>query len=594
MLLAWNPAYQNLKRREEMHRKTSKLGLGLLVLAASAYGAGNGEQTTTTTQEATGPQYGGTLTVMVNGGAQAGDSPALSIMDANYQSLPWLDWVQEHPVVGDTARFGPRGTGESNFHTYGHISSDYLKGLLLESWEIDLDKAVFHVRPGMNWAADHVDFMDNREFTADDMVADMRLFAFESPWKGRFDGMISDIYSTDRYTVVIEFDNFAHTFLYFIGYEDRAKISPPETEAAGSSEWANQVGTGPFMFEEYVIGSHGTFVRNPNYWDSTTIDGVEYELPFVDKVTVPIIPDESTRVAALNTGQIDVYRQVPLTHWDSLDSTVPDLINKPNSIGSVGRIVLRVDIPPFDNLEVRRAMMKGLDIRKFQEIVRAPAEPLHVWPVHPDHSTYVALDDLPADIRTLYDYDPAEAKQMLAAAGYPNGFDTTYLHSPSPAAENQAALLKDQWAKIGVNVEITQVDDVTWADLAYPFPAPKWEGMRPDGTMTSDPAVILGAIMREGDAWNYSMYSNPDMEALHRQASLELDLDARNEIFSEGMLLTMRDLASIPLASSTGRSYWWPWVKNYFGEVTVGDDGMFSGLAQFIWIDETLKESMGF
>ena len=533
------------------------------------------------------------MTVMT-GGHQFTDSPALGIMDANYYSLCWLDWIQEHPVCGDAVKYGPRGTGESKFHTYGHISTDYLKGLLLESWEISLEEAVFHVRPGIYWAADHVDFMENRELTAEDMVADMRLFAFESPWKGRFEGMISDIYATDKYTVVIEFETYAHTFLYFIGYEDRAKISPPETEIAGASEWKNQVGTGPFMLEEYVIGSHGSFIRNPNYWDTTTIDGVTYDLPFVDRVMVPIIPDESTRIAALTTGAIDVFRGVPVTHWDALDTTVPELEKVTYSIGSVSRVVLRVDIPPFDNVEVRRAMMIGLDIRKFMELVRAPAEPLHVWPVHPDHSTYIPLEELPADIKMLYDYNPTLAKQMIIDAGFPDGFDTAYLHTPDPMAENQAALLKDMWAEIGVRVEIEVVDPVAWADLVYPFPAPKWEGMRPDGTMTSDPAVILAAVMRTGDAWNYSMYSNPVMEELNRKASLEMDIDERNSLFSEGLDITMREVACIPLASAPGRVYWWPWAKNYYGEVTVGDDGMFSGLAQFMWIDQDLKTEMGY
>jgi len=122
----------------------------------------------------------------------------------------------------------------------------------------------------------------------------------------------------------------------------------------------------------------------------------------------------------------------------------------------------------------------------------------------------------------------------------------------------------------------------------------KWEGMRPDGTMTSDPAVILAAVMKTGDAWNYSMYSNPVMDELNRKASLELDIDERNRLFSEGLEITMREVASIPLASAPGRVYWWPWVKNYYGEVTVGDDGMFSGLAQFMWIDPDLKEDMGY
>jgi peptide/nickel transport system substrate-binding protein len=309
---------------------------------------------------------------------------------------------------------------------------------------------------------------------------------------------------------------------------------------------------------------------------------------------VPIIPDESTRIAALTTGAIDVFRGVPVTHWDALDDTLPELETVTYSIGSVSRVVLRVDIPPFDNVEVRRAMMIGTDIRKFMTLYRAPAEPLHVWPVHPDHSTYTPLEELPADIAELYDYNPTLAKQMIIDAGFPDGIETTYLCTADPMAQDQAALLKDQWEKIGVTAEIEVVDEVTWADLVYPFPAPKWLGMRPDGTMTSDPAVILAAVMNEGDAWNYSMYSNPVMEELNLKASLELDIVERNLLFSEGLDITMREVACIPLCSAPGRAYWWPWVKNYYGEVTVGDDGMFSGLTQFMWIDEDLKTDMGY
>ena len=95
---------------------------------------------------------------------------------------------------------------------------------------------------------------------------------------------------------------------YYIGFEDRSIYSPPETRAAGAEKYENHIGTGAFMFDEYVSGSHMSYKRNPDYWDTTIIDGQEYELPFIDKVVCPIIPDPSTRVAALRTGTFDLVK----------------------------------------------------------------------------------------------------------------------------------------------------------------------------------------------------------------------------------------------------------------------------------------------
>merc|ERR1711964_726933 len=102
------------------------------------------------------------------------------------------------------------------------------------------------------------------------------------------------------------------------------------------------------------VGSHMTFERNPNYWAKTTVDGVEYNLPFLDEVVWPIIPDESTRIAALRSGRIDYYDRMPSTFWGNLDKTAPKLVSTRSFGSGADVVILRTTTPPFDNLEVRR------------------------------------------------------------------------------------------------------------------------------------------------------------------------------------------------------------------------------------------------
>ncbi|KKK71188.1 hypothetical protein LCGC14_2916430, partial [marine sediment metagenome] len=345
-------------------KKTFKLNLGsnivkkksfILVLAFVLIGplvfAGGKEEEETPTTAPGGPQYGGTFTYTYWSITKA-DPPSPDIQDELYISTRWLNPVQEMPLIADFEKYGPRGTGESQFSMAGYIPAKFQKGHLLESWEVTPEKITWHVRPGIYWAADNVDWMENRELTAQDMVDDILYFRGAES-KGKFlRDLTGEIYTTGKYTLVIETPGgFDITLMYKLGYEDRALISPPEMVAAGADKWENQVGTGPFMFKEYVVGSHMTFERNPNYWDTTIINGKEYQLPFFDEWVQPIIPDASTLVAALRTGKIDYDYSVEARHWETLDTTAPEL-EKLKSPGNSGFLIfLKIDEPPFDNID---------------------------------------------------------------------------------------------------------------------------------------------------------------------------------------------------------------------------------------------------
>jgi len=575
-----------------MKRKILWLGLSFLLVAAlvlaSCGEAAPGEQEEEEEEEepAVGaPQYGGTLTFW-HGGC-ASDPPSTDIGGGFFYHLLWLDPIQERPVGGDIEKYGPRGTGEYAFQLHSFQPEKFMKGILLESWDVTVDKIVWKVRQGIMWQGR--DVMESRELTAEDVVADLE-YLRASPGGARWRDIVGDIYTTDRYTLVLEFAlGFDVSLMYSIGYEDRALISPPEIE--GSESWEDQVGTGPWMFKEYVVGSHMAYERNPDYWDTTTINGVEYQLPFIDKLVSPIIPDMATQMAALRTGMLDFQLSVPTTQWENLDKTAPDLLSA--SYSSAGTVIaLKTDEPPFDDVNVRRAMMIGTDMKAFAILAKAEAQPRHWWPMYTGNpDVYIPMEELSAEDQLLYEYNPELAMQMLADAGYPDGFGVKfYAPTTPPDALDFAALLEDQWAKLGVEVEIVATEVVAFKQMKMDgvYTHSVWES-----TITSSP-IDVTSWFETGHYFNITQFSNERYDELVREIMAEPDAAKRNLLIKESSQIIISEVPYIPATPKVSGHYWWPWIKNYYGELGIADGNSVAATLAYAWIDQDLKAEMGY
>jgi peptide/nickel transport system substrate-binding protein len=482
---------------------------------------------------------------------------------------------------------------------WAYLPDKYIKGQWLESWEVTPEKLVWHVRPGIMWADSPwlgFDFTP-RELVAEDVVIDIKDFK-AAPGGRKFRKYAGDIYATDKYTLVIEFITYDQTAMYYIGYEDRANLNCPETLKADANKWENQVGTGPFVYKEYVVGSHFTFARNPDYWGSPiTIDGKEYEIPFIDELVQPIIPDPSTQIAALRTGTIDIMQNTPPSAWSTLDKTAPWLEKSiyPASVG--GLLGFNSSKPPFDDPNVRRAMMIGTDQRPFHELQGAPIElPVHFRPVTPVDPDYIPLEELPEDVQKLFKYDPELAKKMLADAGYPDGFKTRINTVGLPWAIDQAALIKNLWAKIGVEVEINTMDAATLQKITHGTAGGKDDY---DGVVTSASDQFgnaMNSLIRRGETghvFNKAKWSNKRFDELTAAMVLEPDAAKRSPMIKEASLIFIKEAPYIPLNPQAGGVYWTPWTKNYYGETNVQDIDIGPVFAH-VWIDQDLKAEMGY
>jgi len=340
-----------------------------------------------------------------------------------------------------------------------------------------------------------------------------------------------------------------------------------------------------------------TYVRNPNYWKTTLVNGVEYEYPFVDELTMPIIPDESTSMAALRTGKLDYFYDPFSLHWDTLDRLAPELISN-KIFGSIGRaIYLRTDEPPFDNLEVRRAMMIGTDLNAFSLLETKTPVPVPWWPIFAGNADppYTPMEDIPASVQELYVYDPAKARQMLEDELGPADADGLFLKVnyyvlSEPLQLDRAALVEYQWAQIGVEINIIASDRAGHSRVSYDR---YYEGALDGGIEVAN--LLLSLESATTLQWhNYSLFSDAHYDGLISEVMNTIDVPERDRLCKEAALYLMEQMFVIPTNVPPEAAYWWPWVKNYYGEINVADWEGIAVILATAWLDLDLKEDMGY
>ena len=220
-----------------------------------------------------------------------------------------------------------------------------------------------------------------------------------------------------------------------------------------------------------------------------------------------------------------------------------------------------------------------------------------LWlPVLPGDPAYIPLEELPEDVQILYEYNPTLAKQMLAEAGYPEGTLKATLNTDTSASSlDEASLLKAQWAKIGVELTIKPASDVEYYNNMLPVPKPTFHGITRDNFPPSaNPMVFFDQVYKTTGGLNYGQYSNPEFDKLIAAAQQEADAAEQTRLIKEASLIALRDAYGIPLHLDPGRIYAWPWIKNYYGELSLQDDCGFSALVKYMWIDQDLKAKMGY
>lgn len=485
--------------------------------------------TASPTPSANQPQYGGTLTILTDGGittfgAPWEASPPLTITKVPYVSLEAL------LKTDDQGNFQPS---------------------LAQSWDIapDGSSVTFHLRQG-------VKFQDGTDFNADAVKYNF------TAWPAGSSGAValSDISSIDvidPYTIKLNLKHFDISLLYSLANGDAGLIvSPtaaqkpatPDTQAV-----EHMVGTGPFKLTDWARDDHATFVKWDGYWQPGR--------PYLDGVKIINIADNVTKLLAFQSGVGQFVE--PLNGND-----VTTLQSKGYTIGhgTLGFVFLMVPDgadanSPFAKLQVREALEYAIDkVSMVKALFQGQDSPAYEQALSTDPFYAPGLQP-----RT---YDPAKAKQLLAEAGYPNGFKTV-LHTDIRGNKDLYVAVQGYLQKVGIDASL----DVVSIGRSTEMATGGWQGIYMPGF--PNPSNLLTLVSRFGNSSYFpSMYRPDGFQAKWDALVTQTDNSKR--------ITQLQDLIKT-MAEQDMTTPLWAGYPYYATDGTVHDIGWVSRTNQAYW-----------
>ena len=385
------------------------------------------------------------------------------------------------------------------------------KPQLARSWEASADSSVwtFHLVRGAK-------FHNGREVTADDVVFSLeRILDPKTASRGaKALGPIKRVVAKDRYTVVFELTGPYAELPLQLGNTFARVLAKENIEKLGREP----IGSGPFKLKEYQPGSRVILVRNPDYF--------EKGLPYVDEVHQVYLKEYAAQISALSAGEIQVMYLVPV-------EIVPQLLKDP------GVQVLEVPSPSFQPIHMFVSKKPTSDIRVRQALRFAADRKAMLQAATGGHG--VLGNDTPVPPSSKWfnrsvpqrERDVTRARQLLAEAGYPGGFDITlYTSSGRPGLEEAAIAFREAAKEAGIRVKIESVEiarlysEILRTPRDWGLVHNNWFG-RPTIDETITPYVFTKSV------WNYTDYSNPKVDGLLTEAVRMVDFEKRKRLYDE-------------------------------------------------------------
>jgi len=213
-----------------------------------------------------------------------------------------------------------------------------------------------------------------------------------------------------------------------------------------------------------------------------------------------------------------------------------------------------------------------------------------IWSGHPE-TLYTPLEKLPPGTRMLFDYNPELARQMLDECGVPDPFVTDLIITGTePDHVEIGSLLQEQWAKIGIDLQIVAYDHVIFWEKTSTC---TYRSFAIGGSGTANPSDAIVRFCVSDQPLNFSRYASARVDELCALAGAEMDPAKRDAFYKEAGIIITDEVQTISIRPQPASVYYWPWVKNYYNETALGDNDSYTPLA-YAWIDQELKAEMGY
>jgi peptide/nickel transport system substrate-binding protein len=335
-------------------------------------------------------------------------------------------------------------------------------------------------------------------------------------------------------------------------------------------------GTGPFVLKSFVVNETTEFTRFDQYWEIDEKTG--NRLPYLDSIYVKKVVDPTVRWTALRAGDLDYINLPPqnIVLAEMKKPTPGVLVIAPQPVGCVW-VYFNVSRPPFDRVEVRQAVAYAIDKN---ELIQAAfwglGEPVNNQPFLNRSRLYISVKDREVDL--------VKAKQLLADAGYPNGFKTEFLQFSGGTELPACEVMLGQLSKIGISGTIKVVDRAPWFESMRKgdyFISARSESERLD----PDDAYYLYFHSGEIDKNNWSRYSNKELDALLEKGRTIWKWEDRVPIYRQVVEIIKEDLPILYLTKSVIPIAYRDYVKGH--EAGAGTwFGYYGGGFPRVWLDK--------
>jgi len=425
---------------------------------------------------------------------------------------------------------------------------------------------------------------NGRAMTAEDVAWSMRRYKAIGQRKSDYDA-IETIEATDDKTVTLKLNKQTASVLSNLG--DDKLMWVLAKEAAGEEGMTNTspfLGTGPFIWDGYDTDVRIKFKRNPDYWEG---DGK----PYFDAAEIAIISPEPTHDANFRSGQLDIVTVAETERYEELRKVegVQELTYATTGM----RAKEFSNSEPFLNPMVRQAVSMAID-RDEHPAARGSID--YGWSSNTHGTGYTpwVLSPKSADFgenAKYFEYNPTEAKAMLAAAGFTdsNPLEFTHIYTPEYAGEQiQAELMVDQLARIGVKLNLEQYPYTEWQQKYKVSTGAGWRNWV--GLMGNSPAVFADPTASYKTYWLYGdstrgMASWQDAELVRMvdEQDAELDLETRIEKLHDIQRYYGQAMYNFPLHTEYNAALWQKRLKNVYPQLRLGRG---SEMVAQIWFDE--------
>lgn len=418
--------------------------------------------------------------------------------------------------------------------------------LLSESWKSSEDglKWVFKLRQG-------VKFHDGTPFDAHAVVFNFHRwmdpknpyhngpFSYWSYIFGGFPGFVKSVTAISNYSVEIVLNKPYAPFLYALTMPAFGIASPEAIKKYTGDLYENPVGTGPFVFRSWDRNKSIILERNQRYWNGAAK---------VDEIEFKVIPKNKDRLEELRQGTIHIADY--LSPEDIADVKFdPNLYLYFRPSFNVGYLAINNERTPFNDRIVRAAISHGIDKEKMIIDVFDDLGKPAITFIPPSLWGYNGSLE-------VYEYNPEKSRQLLAEAGYPNGFNTTlwvmdatreYIPKPLKTAQ----FIKESLQQVGINVEI---EVFNWNEYLnrihngeHEIALIGWTGdyADPDNFLYT---MFASENAKPGLAGNYSFYKSADVDQLLTQARETTNMSFRRSLYRRIQETVNYDIPSVPLA----------------------------------------------